>query len=73
MGIKILVKQKNTNQASFLRDQFKEMKYYYETFSLFVKLVIVRCVISLVNSVLKLYQLDVNNAFVYDEYDEEFY
>nr|GEW06471.1 ribonuclease H-like domain-containing protein [Tanacetum cinerariifolium] len=47
---------------------------YDETFSPFVKISIVRCLVSLVvNKGWTLYQLDVNNVFLYADLDEDVY
>ncbi|GKA04083.1 ribonuclease H-like domain-containing protein [Tanacetum coccineum] len=52
----------------------KEGVDYDETFSRVVKIVIVRCLISIVvNNEWPLFQLDVNNAFLYDNLTEEVY
>nr|GEV18014.1 putative ribonuclease H-like domain-containing protein [Tanacetum cinerariifolium] len=52
----------------------KEGLYYEETFSPIVKMVSVRCVLSLVmQNQWSIFQLDVNNAFMYRELDEDVY
>lgn len=52
----------------------KDGIYYEETFSLVAKIVTVRVVISLaINNSWNLYQLDVNNLFLYGNLEEDVY
>ncbi|KAJ0555563.1 putative RNA-directed DNA polymerase [Helianthus annuus] len=52
----------------------KEGIDFFETFSLVVKMVIVRCVLSMVvHFNWEIYQFDINNAFLYGDLNEEVY